>query len=213
MKIGSIIVTRSKSCHVKTLHTILKLNILCIQGGHKNDISFVNDDPYQKAEVIQNQMKTCDRILFIDFGIQIDEESLKEVVKPHEGVGCVVFPGVTEGIDWNMFKKKVLEDVIEPTHQLGLNFDTKVDRKISDNIYTVSETSSRAWFMNCKNVSKHLKDKKSGQIKVPPQMKNMFQKFKDNGVKIYAFTEAKLVMTYSHECISNILNAAGVKAN
>lgn len=213
MKIGSIIVTRSKSCHVKTLHTILKLNILCIQGGHKNDISFVNDDPYQKAEVIQNQMKTCDRILFIDFGIQIDEESLKEVMKPHEGVGCVVFPGVTEGIDWDMFKKKVLEDVIEPTHQLGLKFDTEVDRKISDNIYTVNETSSRAWFMNCKNVSKHLKDKKSGQIKVPPQMKNMFQKFKDNGVKIYAFTEAKLVMTYSHECISNILNAAGVKAN
>ena len=213
MKIGSIIVTRSKSCHVKTLHSILKLNILCIQSGHKNDISFVNDYPYQKAEAIQNHMKTCDRILFVDFGIQIDEKSFGEIMKPHEGVGCVVFPGVTEGIDWNMFKKKVLEEVNEPTEQLGLNFDTKVDRKISEYIWTVSETSSRAWFMNCKNVSKHLKDKKSGQIKVPPQMKTMFQKFKENGVKIYAFTAAKLTMTYGHECISNILNAAGVKAN
>jgi hypothetical protein len=213
MKIGSIIVTRSKSCHVKTLHSILKLNILCIQSGHKNDISFVNDDPYQKAEAIQNHMKTCDRILFVDFGIQIDEKSLGEIMKPHEGVGCLVFPGVTEGIDWNMFKKKVVEDVNEPTEQMGLNFDTKVDRKISEDIWTVSETSSRAWFMNCKNVTKHLKDKKSGQIKVPPQMKTMFQKFKENGVKIHAFTAAKLTMTYGHECISNILNAAGVKAN
>jgi len=213
MKIGSIIVTRSKSCHVKTLHSILKLNILCIQSGHKNDISFLNDDPYQKAEAIQNHMKTCDRILFVDFGIQIDEKSLGEIMKPHEGVGCLVFPGVTEGIDWNMFKKKVVEDVNEPTEQMGLNFDTKVDRKISEDIWTVSETSSRAWFMNCKNVTKHLKDKKSGQIKVPPQMKTMFQKFKENGVKIHAFTAAKLTMTYGHECISNILNAAGVKAN
>jgi hypothetical protein len=36
---------------------------------------------------------------------------------------------------------------------------------------------------------------------------------KERGVKIYAFTAAKLVMTYPHECISNILSAAGVKTN
>lgn len=213
MKIGSIIVTRSKSCHVKTLHSILKLNILCIQNGHQNEISFVNDDPFEKAEAIQAHMKKCERILFVDFGIQVDEKSLEEVIKPHEGIGCVVFPGVREGIDWVEFKDKVLKDVDEPVHQMGLTFDTVVDKKVTDNIYTVKETSSRAWILNCKNVSKHLKDKKTGQLKVPPQMKVMFQKFKDNGVKIHAFTAAKLVMTYGHECISNILNAAGVKAN
>lgn len=213
MKIGSIIVTRSKSCHVKTLHSILKLNILCIQNGHRNEISFVNDDPYEKADAIQTHMKTCDRIFFIDFGIQIDEKSLDEAIKPHDGVGCVVFPGVKEGINWDQFKDKVLKDVDEPTHQLGLDFDTTIDRKISDDLYTIKETSSKAWIMNCKNVSKHLKDKKSGQIKVPPRMEVMFQRFRDNGVKIYAFTAAKLTMTYGHECISNILNAAGVKAN
>jgi hypothetical protein len=41
----------------------------------------------------------------------------------------------------------------------------------------------------------------------------MFQKFLQQGVRIYAFTAAKLTQTYTHECISNILNAAGVKVN
>lgn len=40
----------------------------------------------------------------------------------------------------------------------------------------------------------------------------MFFKFREFGVKIVAFTAAKLTMTYGHECISSIINAAGVKA-
>ena len=39
----------------------------------------------------------------------------------------------------------------------------------------------------------------------------MFDKFKEQGIKIHAFTASKLIVTYTHECISNILNAAGVK--
>ena len=41
----------------------------------------------------------------------------------------------------------------------------------------------------------------------------MFSKFKEKGIRICAFTAAKLIHTYNHECISNILNAAGVSAN
>ena len=44
-------------------------------------------------------------------------------------------------------------------------------------------------------------------------MEIMFKKFQEAGVKIHAYTKAKLVMTYSHECISNILGASGVKSN
>jgi hypothetical protein len=58
-----------------------------------------------------------------------------------------------------------------------------------------------------KNVIKSIKDKK-GDWKIYPKM---FEKFKESGVKIYAFTAAKLIITYPHECISNILNAAGVQ--
>ena len=41
----------------------------------------------------------------------------------------------------------------------------------------------------------------------------MFEYLREQGVKIYAYSAAKLVQTYTHECVSNILNAAFVKVN
>jgi hypothetical protein len=64
--------------------------------------------------------------------------------------------------------------------------------------------------MNTKNVIKAIKEKKTGSWSIHPKM---FEKFKEKNVRIYAFTAAKLIMTYTHECVSNILNAAGVKVN
>jgi hypothetical protein len=210
MNLVTIIVTRSKSCSVKTLHSILKLNIHCIQKNINNQIVYVNDDPFEKAEMIQNQMKKCDRIVFIDFGIGVDNESLLQCFEAHEGVGCLVFPGVLEGVDWDMFKSKVKSDSAEPVNQMGLHFDTSVGKKISDDIYQVSQTTAKCWMMNTKNVIKHIKDKKTGGWKISPKM---FEKFKERGVKVNAFSASKLTLTYTHECISNILNAAGVKVN
>ena len=79
MKFATIIVTRSKSCSVKTLHTILRFNLLCMQKrGTENEVVFVNDDPYEKCEIIQKYIKTHDRIFFIDFGIAVDDLSLSK---------------------------------------------------------------------------------------------------------------------------------------
>jgi hypothetical protein len=125
-------------------------------------------------------------------------------------VGCLVFPGVLEGVDWDMFKSKVKSDSAEPVNQMGLHFDTSVGKKISDDIYQVSQTTAKCWMMNTKNVIKHIKDKKTGGWKISPKM---FEKFKERGVKVNAFSASKLTLTYTHECISNILNAAGVKVN
>ncbi len=213
MRIATILVTRGKSCHVKTLHTILKFNIRCMKTGTENEVIFVNDEPFEKAEIIYKYLKSHDRIFFVDFGISVDEASLDKVFDKHDGVGCFVFPGVTEGIDWGMFKEKVVSKSKEPVEQIGLHFDTIVANRISDDIYAVNETSAKSWVMMNKNVMKHLKDKKNGAFKIHPRMKNMFLKFKEAGIKIHAYTAAKLVMTYSHECVSNILNAAGVKSN
>ena len=80
MKVTTIVVTRSGSCHVKTLHTILRMNIQCIQNDTQYQIVFVNDDPYAKADAIQKYIKTTDRIFFIDFGIQVDDASVSHVV-------------------------------------------------------------------------------------------------------------------------------------
>ena len=214
MKIATILVTRAKSCHVKTLHTILRFNLKCMQRGNtENEVVFVDDEPFEKAEIIYKYLKTHERIFFIDFGIQVDDVSLDKVFDKHENIGCLVFPGVTEGIDWGMFKEKVKNNVNEPVEQIGLHFDTSVTNKISENIYMVKETSAKTWVMMNKNVIKNLKDKKNGAFKIHPRMSTMFKKLQEGGVKIHAYTAAKLTMTYSHECVSNILNAAGVKAN
>ena len=210
MNLVTILVTRSKACHVKTLHTVLRMNIKCLQKSVNNQIVYVNDDPYEKAELIQKLMKTHDRIIFIDFGISMDDDSIHQCLEPHENVGCLVFPGVKEGIDWELFKDKVKSESSEPVSQMGLHFDTDVSKAASKDIYKVVSTEAKAWMMNTKNVIKSIKDKKTGNWKIWPKM---FEKFQEQGVRLYAFTAAKLTMTYTHECISNILNAAGVKVN
>ena len=210
MNLVTIIVTRSKSCHVKTLHAILRMNLKCIQERIHNEIVFVDDDPYKKSEVIQKYIRTCDRLFFIDFGVGLDQETINQVFEKHEGIGCLVFPGVKEGVDWGLFRAKVSSDTEEPIEQMGLHFDTEVGNEISKNIYTVKSSEARVWLINTKNVIKSIKDKKNGNITIHPRT---LEKFKEKGVKICAFTAAKLTMTYTHECVSNILNAAGVKAS
>ena len=209
MKICTVVTTRSKSCSVKTLHTILKLNIQCLQNNVQNEIVYVNDDPFEKIEMIQKCLSKCDRLFFIDFGIGVDDVSVKQIFESHEGLGVLIFPGVKEGIDWGLFKHKVREGSSEPVSQMGLNFDTQVGKKISTDIYSVTSTEAKSWVMFSKNVMKNAKDKK-GNFNLHVKM---FDKLKEQGVKIYAFTASKLTMTYPHECISNILGAAGVKTN
>lgn len=208
MKLVTILVTRSKSCHVKTLHAVLRLNIRCLRKSIDNEIVYVDDDPYKKSELVEKYMKTHDRIFFIDFGIGVDDDSLDQVLESHEGVGCLVFPGVKEGIDWEMFKKKIQNDSSEPVSQMGLHFDTVVGSAVSKDIRKVESTSAKVWIMNTKNVTKTLH--KSKDSKISPKM---FEKFIRQNVRVYAFTAAKLTMIYTHECVSNILNAAGVKVN
>ena len=208
MKVTTIVVARSKACSVKTLHSILRLNVMCIQNGFQNNIVYVNDDPYEKTEMIQSHMKTTDRIIFIDFGVGLDDGSIKQCLEPHESVGCLVFPGVEEGVDWGLFKEGIQKDSKEPVEQMGLHFDTKIHNKISEDIYSVISTNAKAWIMNTKNVIKSqskYKDKKLSN--------KLFDKLKQQDVRIYAYTASKLTITYSHECMSSIVNAAGVKVN
>ena len=159
--------------------------------------------------MVERYMKTHDRIFFIDFGIGMDDASLDQVLEtPREGVGCLVFPGVKEGIDWGMFKDKIQNETDEPVSQMGLHFDTTVGNAVFKDIRKVNSTNAKVWIMNTKNVMKTLQ--KSKDSKVSPKM---FEKFLRQNVRVYAFTAAKLTMIYTHECVSNILNTAGVKVN
>jgi len=180
----------------------------CVIKGINNQIVYVTDDPYEKASAIEQCMKTHDRIIFVDFGVSLDEDSIVQCFEKHDGVGCLVFPGVKEGVDWGLFRAKVKDGSSEPVSQMGMHFDTEVDKKISDNIYRVTTTNARAWIMNTKTVYKTMAKNKDSTISP-----KFFEKMLRQKVRIYAFTAAKLTIIYTHECISNILNAAGVKAS
>lgn len=210
MKLVTIVVTRSKSCHVKTLHTILRLNIKCIQNAVDHQILYVNDDPFEKVDTVEQCMKKYDRIFFIDFGIGVHETSLNKVLEINQNAGLVVFPGVKEGVNWDMFKEKVRAESKEPVSQMGLEFDTVLGKKTSPHFYNVVSTSAKVWVMMPETIIKQIKHKKKGTWKLHP---NMLENLMEQGVKIYAFSASKLIQTFPHECISNILNAASVKLN
>lgn len=210
MHICTIVATRNKSVHVRTLHTLLQLNMVCMQHGVQQEITFIKDDPFEKSSAISRKLKTCDRILFIDYAIQIDRETIPKIFEKVEGWNCLVFPCVTEGINWSQFKTKVKSGSTEPIEQMGLEFDTEVGAKISDGIYKVKKTNPKCWVMETKSVLKLMKEKKGEGLKLPSKNDELFEKMLQKNVKIAAYTKANIQTIFSHECLGNILNASGV---
>ena len=78
----------------------------------------------------------------------------------------MVAPCVTEGINWDMFKKKVREGSTEPHSQMGLDFDTEVSNKIEEDIHIVTKTNPKSWALDSKHIIRAFKDKKGDPIKV-----------------------------------------------
>jgi len=109
-----------------------------------------------------------------------------------------------------MFKSKIAADSQEPVSQMGLEFDTKVGKSIGENLHIVTETDPKCWAIDTKAVLRAVKGEKGQGITISAKVSEMFKKFLDCGVKMYAFTDACLTVTYTHECIGNILETAGV---
>ena len=181
------------------------------KNGIQNQVIFVNDDPFEKARIIEKQMPISDRVFFIDFGIQVDEDSMENIFNDNVGHNIIVFPSVKEGINWDMFKEKVLSKSNEPIHQMGLEFDTTLGKRLVGDIYQVDKSDAKSWVIMCKPTLKKIRNNRYGSSKVPPKFGAMFSKFQEYGVNIVAFTAARLVNVYPHECIGNIVNSAGVK--
>jgi hypothetical protein len=179
-----------------------------VRGLHV-EIHFVTD-----KTSLPKIIKTGERIMWLDYGTNIDEASIIKAIEPFEkGVQILVFPAVKEGIDWDRFVKRTRDGSTEPVHQRGLGFDTEVGKKIVDNIYDVTSTSARVWAMDAKPV-----DKKLRQGKVPINLPlnddgEMFKTLINNGIKVGAFTTADVVCHYIHECFGNILEMSGIKLN
>jgi hypothetical protein len=65
------------------------------------------------GHVLQNSIRK--RISRVLYTYQQISASLDKVFDKNDSTGCLVFPGVTEGIDWGTFKEKVVSKYREKT--------------------------------------------------------------------------------------------------
>ena len=211
MHIITVVVTRNAAISVKTLHTLLTFNKINFTKKFTNEVIYVNDDAFEKQSVFIKKAKYCDRMIWIEYSIHIDNDSIEKLFdKFVQGYHCLVLPCVVPGIDWDLFKKKITSGSQEPVYQMGLDFDTKVGKSIGDNLHVVTETNPKCWAIDTKSVLKALKGAKGEGIIISAKTSEMFKKFIERGINIYAFTAANIMITYPHECLGNILETAGV---
>lgn len=216
MLLNTVLVTRSRSCHVKLLHLMLRLNIYCIQNQIKNEITFVNDNVNQKVDTIIKRLKgNADKILFVDFGATIDHDKIPEFLNCDSA--CAVVPSPVEGVDWNMFRDKVKNGLNgESLFQAGLHFDTEVTNQVKnapEGVYNVAKTDPKIWIMKRKPCEEAMKNKKGSGIWVPNRISEIFEKLISKNAKVVALTNITATVTYPHECVSNILESAGITRN
>jgi hypothetical protein len=177
-----------------------------MRGAHL-DVHFVED-----KTTLPKLIKTGERIFWMDYGTNLNNEILSKVIDPFDkGVQVLVFPSVKEGINWENFKKKTRAGSKEPSGQRGLEFDTKVGKKLADGLYECEKTEARVWVMDAKPVDKKIRGGKE-TIKIPYESNEaMFATLANIGVKIGVASEAIVVCHFVHECFGNILEAAGVE--
>ena len=209
-----VLTTKNKSVYVKTLHTLLGIESICSQTGLPLDITFVNEDTCNKIEMMKKIAKTADRLVWLDYGISIDRDSIPEIVRKFEGIDCLVFPCVREGIDWDMFASKCKQGSSEPANQMALAFDVDVSNKILNKemeFYEVTKAHNPAcWCMDTKRVLKKLKDKKK-EFTFPKDIRTFFDKCVTGKIKIAAAVRARTFNHFTHECVGNIMNMSGLK--
>lgn len=199
------LVTKNKALNTTTVHSAMNLNMMCMSKGISLEVNFVTD-----RSSIQKFIKSGDRLLWLDYGVSIDVDTLKRLALDDmpEGYRVLVAPCVLEGVDWEMFRKKTLDGSTEPANQRGLRFDTEwtpAPKKIGDGIgdFVSSTTDCRVFSMDCKAVSKKLRDADS-------HFKS-FEHLKKIGVKIGVLRSCSVLCHYVYESIGNILESSGVR--
>ena len=204
-----ILMCRNRSIAVTTLHSLLNLNGACMMQGKHINVNFVDD-----KSSIPKLIKSGDRLVFFDYGTNLDTGSLSTLIQPFDkGVQLMVFPSVRDQIDWDMFRKKTLAGSTEGENQRGLHFDTEVGRKLYGDVYEVTKTSARVWAMDSKPIDKKLRGDKI-PVKLPTVSdEEMFGTLQKLGIKIGALTSATVICHYTYECLGNILETSGIQLN
>jgi hypothetical protein len=212
MTLHIVVVTRNRSLYVKTLHTLLAIQGWCRHGNLQIELEFVNDANKEKMMVLKKKLKTGERVFWIDYGVSCDRDTIHHAIIKYDNFDCLVFPVAKEGVDWEMFRKKVLEGSTEPVHQMGLAFDTEINTTTVNkdpHFMGVRATNPTMWAMDTKTVTRKLKDKNN--LVLPPTINEFFSKCLTRKVKIAASVSSQTFNHFTHECIGNIMNMAGLK--
>ena len=203
-----VCVTRNKSIAVTTLHSLMTLGMY---GSHQQvpiEYMFV-----EGLDALPKLVKSGERILWFDYGTNLDQDSIPRVLNPMEkDIRVVVFPAVVEGVDWDMFRKKTMAGSTEPIHQRALTFDTDVAKKVvGTDLYDVVKTSARVWVMDSKPIDKKLKSVQKNLS--CDSYENMFAQLKSNNIRVVALPSATVIRHFTHKCLGNILEMPGVMMN
>jgi hypothetical protein len=133
-----------------------------------------------------------DTVLFLDYSTSIDDSAMEKCFTDFDGV--VVFPGPVEGVDWDQFKRKTLEDSKEPVSQRALKFDVDVGADPS------------AFVVGGNKFHRKLRDKK---LKFPTR--DTLAKLKAHDLHPVIHSASTVTRTFPHECLGNILEVSGVR--
>lgn len=202
------VITKKKSVATTTLHTLMNLNVRSMEKGYTMQIHFS-----ENHNGLAKLVKTGDRLFFMDYGKGLNPEMIHKILDPFEkNVQVLVFPAVTEGVDWERFAKRTTEGSTEPNSQRGLEFDTKVGKKLDEGLYECEKTTASVWVMDTKLVNKKLRAGKD-VIPFPTDPATMFDRLKNLGMKIGVATEAEVTCLYTHECFGSVMSSYGVSLN
>ena len=199
--------TRSKALATSALHSLLHMTTVCLSKSIELQYHFAEN----RSSIIPDLLKTGERIVWFDYGLSPNKEIIEKMIQPFEkDVQVLVFPCVTEGVNWEQFRKKTKEGTDEPVHQRGLSFDTSVGRKLAPGLYSCERSAARVLAMDSKPVNKKLRAGKE-PIKLPEDPEAMFARLMQIGVKIGVASEAEILCHFVHECKGNILESSGLE--
>ena len=200
-----VVITRNKSIAVTTLHSLMNMKMYALHRNEHIEVVYT-----ETLAHLPKLVKSGERIMWFEYGTNLDNETIAKIFNPMEkDVRVIVYPSVTEGVDWEMFKKKTVEGSKEPIYQRGLHFDTEVTKKIAGTeLWDVQSTSARVWLMDSKQIDKKLK---SSQKNLSCESyESLFSQLKALNIRVAALPSAIVIRHYTYECLGNILEMPGL---
>ena len=209
-----LVLKRNESIHIKTLHTLMHINLQLSQMQNmKVEIEFIDEDPFEVRDVIEKDLKKFDRLVIFRYGymVEVTDDVINLLVKPTD-CHCVLFSGVKPTINWDEFTDKTINDSNEPEYQRGLDFSAVPHKKIRDGIYSTIKFTPNIFVMDCKAITKLMK-KKNSNNRFPSNLNTLDEFMNSIGARVYVYTKAVVTTSFQHKSVGSISTSTGVKVS